>query len=346
VIDRIALEAREHAELSPFAALADASRGRLMPVAPDPLRTCFQRDRDRIIHAKSFRRLSHKTQVFISASGDHYRTRLTHTLEVAQISRTIARALALNEDLVEAISLGHDLGHTPFGHTGERALSQAIATHRATPYDEAAELYHHNVQSLRVVDVVENDGQGLNLSYEVRNGILCHTGAQRASTLEGRIVALADRIAYINHDIDDSIRAGFISEGALPETTRRMLGKNHSARITTLVNDVVTTSEGQPDILQSESIGAAMDELRSYLFANVYTKGDVKAEAPKAERLVITLFDYFMVHLDEVPEEYRSCSGGDPVVAVSDYVSGMTDRYARSLYEHLFVPYNWDQGLF
>ncbi len=346
MIDRLTLEQREYKELSSYAARAAESKGRLFALEPDPLRTCFQRDRDRIIHSKSFRRLSHKTQVFISASGDHYRTRLTHTLEVAQISRTIARALALNEDLVEAISLGHDLGHTPFGHTGEQALSQAIARHRGIDSESAKGLYQHNVQSLRVVDVIEGGGRGLNLSYEVRDGILCHTGLVRAQTLEGQIVATADRIAYINHDIDDSIRAGFISEEALPKRTHKLLGHTHSERITTLVNDIVITSEGHSEISQSPDIREAMDELRSYLFENVYTKSDVKVEAPKAEGLVNTLFDYFIEHFDEVPCEYRSYSQGDPIIAVSDYVSGMTDRYARSLYEHLFVPYNWDQGLF
>jgi len=346
MIDRRALEKREHEMLSPYAAKADESRGRFHAPEPDALRTCFQRDRDRIIHCKSFRRLSHKTQVFISASGDHYRTRLTHTLEVAQISRTIARALSLNEDLTEAISLGHDLGHTPFGHTGERALSQAIGAQRALTPDQSVGLFRHNEQSLRVVDVIENAGEGLNLSYEVRDGIRCHTGGLVAATLEGRIVAVSDRIAYINHDIDDAIRAGFMTEDALPESTKRVLGRSHSARIATLVNDMVTASDGRDEIAQTPEVAAAMQELRAFLFDNVYTTSDVRHEAPKCEQLLIQLFDHFIVHLDEVPDEYRRCAQGDPVVAVRDYISGMTDRYARSLYERLFVPYNWGQGSF
>lgn len=345
MVDRADLEKREHEMLCSSATKADESKGRLHALEEDPRRTCFQRDRDRIIHCKSFRRLSHKTQVFISATGDHYRTRLTHTLEVSQISRSIARALALNEDLTEAISLGHDLGHTPFGHTGERALSRAIGAAKGLAPEDSVGLFKHNEESLRVVDVIENDGQGLNLSYEVREGILCHTGSRQATTLEGQIVATADRIAYINHDIDDAIRAGFIEEGALPESTHRVLGATHSQRISTLISDMVQASDGKDAIAQSPVIRDSMMELRAFLFENVYTTSDVRHEAPKCERLVALLFEYFIDHLDEVPDEYRICSGGDVLVAVRDYVSGMTDRYARALFEHLYVPYNWDPGL-
>ncbi len=347
VSSRENLEERERDYLSSEAALAIDSEGRARSSEPDYLRTEFQRDRDRILHSKSFRRLSHKTQVFLSAEGDHYRTRLTHTLEVSQISRTVARALGLNEDLTEAIALGHDLGHTPFGHTGEEALSRRIAYYRgveprgsAGPSSDDREkmLFKHNEQSLRVVEIIENGGAGLNLTAEVRNGIVCHSGKLKADTFEGRIVGICDRIAYVNHDIDDAIRAGILKETDLPASAHNLLGANHSARIETLVTDLVETSALRNEISMSTSIWEAMMELRSYLFANVYASPLVKAESEKATRLVTCLFDYYMAHIEKVPAEYRKISGGDDVRAVTDYVAGMTDRYAKTCFEELFVP--------
>lgn len=333
-------EHREHEVLSKEAAFADESEGRARSTEPDILRNDYQRDRDKILHTKSFRRLSHKTQVFLAAEGDHFRTRLTHTLEVSQIARTIARALGLNEDLTEAIALGHDLGHTPFGHTGEEALSRSIARHRGIDHKpgEDALLYRHNVQSLRVVEVVENGGKGLNLTPEVRDGIVCHTGSQRAETLEGRIVATADRIAYVNHDIDDAMRAGILHERDLPQSTHDVLGPDHSSRIQTLVLDMVETSASRDDIVMSERVWNAMMELRAFLFENVYQAPAVMAEVRKAMHLVGDLFDYYVGHLDEVPVEYREISEGDDLRAVTDYIAGMTDRYAKGLYQDLFVP--------
>ncbi|HIW77009.1 MULTISPECIES: deoxyguanosinetriphosphate triphosphohydrolase [Gordonibacter] len=340
IIHREDQEEREHEVLSPDASFADESEGRARSTEPDILRNDFQRDRDKILHTKSFRRLSHKTQVFLAAEGDHFRTRLTHTLEVAQIARTIARALGLNEDLTEAISLGHDLGHTPFGHTGEEALARCLARHKGLDPDAPGThaLYRHNEQSLRVVERIENGGKGLNLTPEVRDGILCHTGDLRAETLEGRIVATADRIAYVNHDIDDAIRAGILSEDDLPASTHAVLGPDHSSRIQTLVLDMVETSAEVDDIRMSDSVWDAMMELRAFLFARVYTAPVVMAEVEKATHLVSDLFDYYVAHIDEVPEEYRAISEGDTLRAVADYVAGMTDRYAKNQFQQLFVP--------
>ena len=317
IVHREDQQLREHSLLSADAAKSDESEGRARSGEPDFLRTEFQRDRDKILHCKSFRRLSHKTQVFLAAEGDHFRTRLTHTLEVAQIARTIARALGLNEDLAEAISLGHDLGHTPFGHTGEAALAGCLARHRGIDIASAqvAAQYRHNEQSLRVVERIENDGRGLNLTAEVRDGILHHTGAIRAETLEGRIVATADRIAYVNHDIDDAIRAGQL-----------------------LVRDMVQTSAALDDIALSEPVWDAMSELRSFLFANVYTAPQVLAEVNKAKYLVSQLFDYYVDNIGEVPDEYRAIAEGDRLQAVTDYIAGMTDRYATATFKRLFVP--------
>ena len=335
-------EQREHGMLSPDAAFSDESEGRDRSAEPDILRNDYQRDRDKILHTKSFRRLSHKTQVFLAAEGDHFRTRLTHTLEVAQIARTIARALGLNEDLTEAISLGHDLGHTPFGHTGEEALARCLARHAgidpASP--EAAALYRHNEQSLRVVECIENAGRGLNLTAEVRDGILCHTGSQRAETLEGRIVATADRIAYVNHDIDDAIRAGILREGDLPASTHAVLGPDHSSRIQTLVVDMVETSAATDDIRMSEPVWAAMMELRAFQFDRVYMAPVVMEEVGKATRLIEVLFGYYIAHTGEVPQEYRAISGGDDARAVTDYIAGMTDRFAKSQFQKLFMPHS------
>ncbi|MEQ3362285.1 deoxyguanosinetriphosphate triphosphohydrolase [Raoultibacter massiliensis] len=340
IIYRENQEQREHETLSEEASFADESEGRARSTEPDILRNDYQRDRDKILHTKSFRRLSHKTQVFLAAEGDHFRTRLTHTLEVSQIARTIARALGLNEDLTEAIALGHDLGHTPFGHTGEEALSMCIARHRGVRIDgsEGNLLYRHNEQSLRVVEVIENGGKGLNLTPEVRDGIICHTGSLRAETYEGRIVATADRIAYVNHDIDDAIRAGVLRESDLPASTHEVLGPDHSSRIQTLVLDMVETSAARDDIALSEGVWDAMSELRRFLFDRVYMAPVVMAEVRKAMHLIGDLFDYYVEHIDEVPQEYRAISDGDDLRAVTDYVAGMTDRFAKSLYQDLFVP--------
>ncbi len=333
-------ERLEHEFLSEDASFADRTEGRARSSHRDFLRTDYQRDRDKILHAKSFRRLSHKTQVFLAAEGDHFRTRLTHTLEVSQIARTIARALGLNEDLTEAIALGHDLGHTPFGHTGEAALRECLARHRGIDpaSDAAARQFNHNEQSLRVVELIENGGVGLNLTAEVRDGILHHTGTVRAETMEGRIVATADRIAYVNHDIDDAIRAGMLTEGALPASTHALLGPDHSSRIEALVRDMVETSAARDDIALSEPVWAAMSELRRFLFSNVYTAPAVMVEVDKAKRLIEQLFDYYVAHIGEVPEEYRATSGGDDLRAVTDYIAGMTDRFATATFMRLFVP--------
>ncbi|BAK44831.1 deoxyguanosinetriphosphate triphosphohydrolase [Eggerthella sp. YY7918] len=342
IIHRENQEQHEHEALAADAAFADEGEGRDRSTEPDLLRTDFQRDRDKILHTKSFRRLSHKTQVFLAAEGDHFRTRLTHTLEVSQIARTIARALALNEDLTEAISLGHDLGHTPFGHTGEEALAACLARHQgidpASP--EVAGLYRHNEQSLRVVECIENGGKGLNLTPEVRDGIVCHTGSVRAETLEGRIVGIADRIAYVNHDIDDAIRAGILSEDDLPASTHALLGPDHSSRIETLVLDMVETSAASDDICMSETVWNAMMELRAFLFDRVYTSEVVMAEVAKATHLIEDLFGYYVAHPQEVPQEYHLISEGDNVRAVTDYIAGMTDRYAKNLYQQLFIPHS------
>lgn len=342
VRDRRDLERSERERLSADASFADASRGRHVPERPDPLRTCYQCDRDRILHSKSFRRLAHKTQVFLAPEGDHYRTRLIHTIEVAQVARSIARPLGLNEDLTEAVALGHDLGHTPFGHVGERALSHALARWRGLDPDApgSARLFAHNEQGARIVELLERGGAGLNLSWEVVDGIRCHTGARRASTLEGRVVALADRIAYVCHDIDDAERAGVLSESDLPSGPRDALGASSSERIETMVHDVVTRSAETGDVSMSEPVWDAMMSLRRYLFENLYSRGDAKWEEPKAYAMLEELFDHFVTHLDEVPDEYR-VHDDEPDVQVADFVSGMTDRYAIRLYEKLKIPQSW-----
>lgn len=335
---------QEHTRLSADAAFSDETEGRAFSGEPDLYRNEYQRDRDKILHTKSFRRLSHKTQVFLAPVGDHYRTRLTHTLEVAQIARTIARALGLNEDLTEAIALGHDLGHTPFGHVGEEAISACLARHRGldASLPENQRLYRHNIQSLRVVDVIENGGKGLGLTAEVRDGIVCHTGSQRADTLEGRVVATADRIAYVNHDIDDAIRAGALCEEDLPASTHKVLGANHSTRIQTLVHDMIEMSAKNDDITMSPEVWDAMMELRAFLFDKVYTSEPVMVEVAKAKHLIEDVFDYFVRHYDEVPQELKNISDGDPLRAVTDYVAGMTDRYAKSFFMDMFVPHSWN----
>lgn len=300
------------------------SRGRPRPEKPDGVRSDFQRDRDRIIHAKAFRRLMHKTQVFIAPYGDHFRTRLTHTLEMMQISRTIARALGLNEDLAEAISFGHDLGHTPFGHTGEEALSKILSGH--------GRVFLHNEHSLRVVDVLEKDGRGLNLTFEVRDGILNHSGKGYPSTREGEIVRIADRIAYVNHDVDDALRAGIIRREELPAGPIEVLGEQMSKRIDTLVRDMISSSEEIGEITLSEEIYGALMELRTWLFKNVYHNPESRQNA-RAGEVVGGLFGYYLEH----PEE-RAKSDLDPVTETVDYVAGMTDRYALAEYRRIFLP--------
>ncbi len=318
--------------LSPYAAFSSKSRGRLKPESPCTIRTEFQRDRDRILHCKSFRRLKHKTQVFISPEGDHYRTRLTHTLEVSQIARTIARALGLNEDLTEAIALGHDLGHTPFGHTGEKVLNSISSNG-----------FRHNEQSLRVVDVLEG-GEGLNLTWEVRDGILNHTMSGKPGTLEGRVVSISDRIAYINHDIDDAIRAKVIDEADLPKSCIDVLGDTHKKRINTMVTDIIYYSMGKPEVTMSPEVGQATDLLREFMFERVYIDSKAKSEEKKAMNIVEALFDYYMKHIDSMPAEYiRQIDAYGKEQAVCDYIAGMTDRYAIRMFQDLFIPAPWKQ---
>jgi len=323
-------EQNEKAMLSPRAAHVADSKGRERPEEPCTIRTAYQRDRDRIVHCKSFRRLKHKTHVFLAPEGDHYRTRLTHTMEVAQVSRTIARALALNEDLTEAIALGHDLGHTPFGHIGESALSKFL------PHE-----FKHNVQSLRVVEVLENGGMGLNLTWEVRDGILNHTGEHMPATLEGEVVRLSDRIAYINSDIDDALRAGLLDLSDLPAGPVRTLGSTSSERIDALAHDTVDNSTGSDDIRMSAATWALMDELRDFLFENVYIGSIARTEEDKAVRVMESLAQYYLDHPEEMPAEYRPESDSERALKVCDYVAGMTDRYALTRYGEFFLPRSW-----
>lgn len=320
-------ERREVELLSPAATRSAESRGRCRPEEDDRYRTAFQRDRDRIVHSKAFRRLKHKTQVFIAPFGDHYRTRLTHTLEVAQISRTVGRALAVNEDLVEACALGHDLGHTPFGHLGERVLTEYLGRP-----------FVHSDQSLRVVEVLEKDGAGLNLTWEVRNGIACHSWSKpEPSTPEGKIVRYCDRIAYLCHDLDDGLRAGIITLEELPARARRLLGDGYSERIATLVNDAIATSAGSDDIGLSEPVALAMDELREFMFERVYLSEETLSTQRQAQYVLESLLEYYTKHPDEISGQHRVVS--DPIeTQVADYISGMTDRYAIELYKKLFVP--------
>lgn len=332
MLTRADSEQREYAILAPRAARAAESRGRAVPEEKCAYRTDFQRDRDRIVHSKALRRLWAKTQVFIAPEGDHYRTRLTHTLEVAQISRSIARGLLLNEDLTEAIALGHDLGHTPFGHNGEYYLNKR---HRGG--------FRHNEQSLRVVDVLESRSgrQGMNLTEEVRDGILGHTGDHIPYTLEGRIVRISDRIAYINHDIDDAIRAGIISSDDLPKDCVRVLGTSIRERINTLVSDMIETSDGADDVRLSEEKWKAMDDLRTYMFENVYFNPRVKKEEEiaKIENLINSLYDHYLAHPEDLPQDYRAMMdvyGAEEMV--KDQIAGMTDHYAVESYERFFIP--------
>jgi dGTPase len=331
-----ALSIRERTEeiegltLSQRATLVSASKGRDREEEPDPLRTAFQRDRDRIVHSKAFRRLKHKTQVFLAPEGDHYRVRLTHTLEVSQIARTMARALRLNEDLTEAVALGHDLGHTPFGHLGEEAL---------TPF--LGRPFRHNEQSLRVVEHLENEGRGLNLTWEVRDGIVNHTWSMPLpGTLEGQVARFADRIAYVNHDVDDAIRAGILTPDDLPDDAVAVLGSTHGERVNTLVTDLVNVSQDRPDIGLSDPVYRALDVLRDFLFEHVYLRDEARIEQEKAVALVRALFAYYLDHPEAVPAEPATVPGDLPT-RVADYIAGMTDRFALRAYEQLFLPQSW-----
>ena len=328
------LERREHRILHPKAAFANETAGRPLgdKERDHDVRTCYQRDTDKIVHSKAFRRLMHKTQVFLNPEGDHYRTRMTHTIEVARIARTIARALNLNQDLAEAIAMGHDLGHTPFGHAGEGALSDCIGTP-----------FRHNEQSLRVVDELEKDGQGLNLTYEVRMGILGHTGDWIPETLEGQIVRRSDQIAYVNHDIDDAIRAGVLQNSDIPKSVSDVLGTHHSQRINTLTCDMIQTSMEAGQILLSPQVDMALAELRAFMFEKVYRNPVVKGEEVKAKDMLKRLYDYYYAHPEALPEDFQPQLSFDGMErTVCDYIAGMTDNYAVDKFTELFIPAGWN----
>jgi dGTPase len=327
------LELLEHKRLNPLAAFADRSKGRPRPEEEreHDVRTCFQRDTDRIVHSKAFRRLMHKTQVFLSPEGDHYRTRMTHTLEVTRISRTITQALGLNEDLAEAIAMGHDLGHTPFGHAGEDALSRCLG-----------QPFRHNEQSLRVVDILERDGQGLNLTHEVRMGILGHTGPHIPETLEGQVVRRSDQIAYVNHDIDDAIRAGILTDDDIPAQISDVLGQTHSARVNTLVIDAIQTSREAGAVMLSPEVDKALMDLRSFMFERVYRNPVAKGEESKAKDMLQRLFEHYITHPEELPEDFHPQMSFDGMErTVCDYIAGMTDNYAVDKFTEIFIPMGW-----
>lgn len=328
------LEALEHIQLDRCAAFADKTKGRFHPEEPraEDVRTAYQRDTDKIVHSKAFRRLMHKTQVFLRPEGDHYRTRMTHTIEVARIARTIAKALNLNEDLAEAAAMGHDLGHTPFGHAGETALSEAMG-----------QPFCHNEQSLRVVDVLENGGEGLNLTYEVRMGILGHTGPLVPETMEGRIVRWADRIAYVNHDIDDAVRAGILDRSDIPKFVQKTLGTTHSGRINTLVCDMILTSREARAITLSPQVEQALQQLREFMFERVYRNPVAKGEEAKARDMLKRMYEYYYTHPETLPTDFQpqmSLEGMERTVC--DYIAGMTDNYAVDKYTELFIPMGWN----
>ena len=331
---RESMEQREQKMLSPYAALSLCSRGRERQEEECDVRTVYQRDRDRILHSKAFRRMKDKTQVFVAPQGDHYRTRLTHTLEVSQIARTIAKALRLNEDLVEAIALGHDLGHTPFGHAGERALD-------AVNPDGFA----HYKQSVRVAQILEKNGEGLNLTWEVRDGILNHRTSGNPSTLEGQVVRLSDKIAYIHHDMDDAIRGGILTEADVPKDICEVIGSSPTERLDHFIHDIVTNSMDKDDILMSEPVAEAMTKIRQFMFERVYKNPIAKSEEGKAEMLMETLYQHFLKHLDDLPEEYLNLlSVGEPrEKVVCDYVGAMTDRFAIAVYEDIYIPKSWQR---
>ena len=329
---RQSLEQYEREYLSPFATLSMNSKGRLHPENECDIRPVFQRDRDRIIHSKSFRRLKDKTQVFLTPEGDHYRTRLTHTLEVSQNARTIAKALRLNEDLAEAIALGHDLGHTPFGHAGERALNEVCPLG-----------FEHSQQSVRTVDILEKSGMGLNLTMEVRDGILNHQTKGTPSTLEGKIVRFSDKIAYIHHDMDDAIRGGILTEADIPKEISSVIGETTRERLNFFVHDLVTNSQGKNDICMSEEVDHAMKKLRQFMFERVYNNPQAKGEEDKAEQLMITLYEYYMKNTSLLPQEYQRMMYDGEVKerVVCDYVGAMTDRFAIAKYEEIYIPKCW-----
>ncbi len=326
-------EAREVEYLSPYATLSSQSRGREIEEEPCNIRPAFQRDRDRVLHCKSFRRLKQKTQVFLSPRGDHYRTRLTHTLEVAQTARTIAKALRLNEDLVEAIALGHDLGHTPFGHAGERALNKVCPLG-----------FEHARQGVRVVEKLEKDGRGLNLTMEVRDGILNHQTSGKPSTLEGKIVRISDKVAYLHHDIDDAIRGGIITEEDVPKEIRKTLGETTRMRLNTLVNDMIKQSMDCPEILMSAHVEGAMKDLRQFMFTNVYLNPEAKAEEKKAIQMITELYQYFCEYPEMMPRHYVVNEGKNDAnkeQIVCDYIAGMTDSYSVKVFQEIFIPNSW-----
>lgn len=328
------LERQEHRRLNPKAAFADQSAGRPRAEAPrdEDVRTCYQRDIDRIVHAKAFRRLMHKTQVFLRPEGDHYRTRMTHTLEVTRIACTVTRALGLNEDLAEAIAMGHDLGHTPFGHAGEDALTRCLG-----------KPFHHNEQSLRVVDVLEKDGMGLNLTHEVREGIVGHTGAIWPRTLEGQIVRRSDQIAYVNHDIDDAVRAGILTHDDIPDGIADILGRGHSERINTLVTDLICVSREAGAVCLSPNVEKALKDLRSFMFEKVYRNPVAKGEESKAKDMLQRLFEYYYAHPEALPEDFQPQMSFDGLSrTVCDYIAGMTDKYAVDKYTQIFIPMGWN----
>ena len=328
------LERQEHRKLNPLAAFSDQSKGRPFgdKFREEDVRTCYQRDIDRIVHSKAFRRLMHKTQVFLRPEGDHYRTRMTHTLEVARIASTITRALGLNEDLAEAIAMGHDLGHTPFGHAGEVALTRCLGRP-----------FRHNEQSLRVVDVLENDGAGLNLTYEVRNGILCHTGDPWPETLEGMVVRRSDQIAYVNHDIDDAIRAGILTNEDIPDAITDVLGHNHSQRINTLVTDAIFTSREAGTVMLSPAVDNALKTLRAFMFERVYRNPIAKAEESKAKDMLQRMFEYYVTHPEALPEDFHPQLSFEGIERnVCDYIAGMTDNYAVDKFTEIFIPMGWN----
>lgn len=334
---RVQQEEWEGEKLSPFASLSKKSKGRLKEENKCDVRTDFQRDRDRILHSKSFRRLKHKTQVFIAPEGDHFRTRLTHTLEVAQIGRTIARALKLNEDLIEAMALGHDLGHTPFGHTGERALN------KLNPKG-----FLHNVQSIRVVDFLEHkeNKKGLNLTFEVREGILNHTGENRSQSLEGQILKFADRIAYINHDIDDAIRAGILNHDDLPKDCIDVLGPSHGSRINKMILNIIENSFGKNYVKMSPEVEEMTLKLRAFMFENVYLNKKAKTEEEKTEYIISELYKYYLKNNDKLPGDHLAIymdMDADMEDIICDYIAGMTDRYVVNLFTSIFVPKPWEK---
>ncbi|MBQ1377946.1 MAG: deoxyguanosinetriphosphate triphosphohydrolase [Lachnospiraceae bacterium] len=326
------MEEREYRDLRPCASHSDTSRGRKTEEEPCDVRTCYQRDRDRILHCKSFRRLKNKTQVFLKPDDDHYRTRLTHTLEVSQIARTIAKALFLNEDLTEAIALGHDLGHTPYGHAGEQALDERLKEFGFIGF-------HHADQSVRVVDVLEKDGRGLNLTWEVLDGIRNHGTDRMPHTLEGKIVRLSDKIAYVNHDIDDALRAGVLKQGDLPKKYTDILGHTVKSRLNRMIHDVIENSMDKDDILVSDEVFEAIYGLRAFMFENVYYSEAIRKEENKAQHVLNTLFSWYLEHPEKIPESYiRHMEKDGPEIVTADYVSGMTDQYAVQKYMEIFVP--------